>query len=95
MAMKQAITILGKRWRDRNGNTYYSARIYVDNVRVHTIKYSYGYESQFEHDSLDWLCSGACEELVITPRSIWEARDHNTVLVDVVDVSRQKDLDVS
>lgn len=38
------ITIIGRRWFDKvNGNTYHSARIFIDNALVHTIGMTYGY----------------------------------------------------
>lgn len=40
----QVVMIIGRRWFDRvNGNTYYSAQLYVDGVPVEGIPFDYGY----------------------------------------------------
>lgn len=50
------VTILGKRWFDKvNGNTYHSARIFINGELVHTIGMTYGYGSQYEQNAILWL----------------------------------------
>ena len=44
----KSVTILGRKWRDKvNGNTYHSARVFVDGVLVATAPFQYGYGEQF------------------------------------------------
>jgi hypothetical protein len=55
-AKTKQITIIGRRWFDRlNGNTYHSARIYVNNELIHTIGMTYGYGEQYEQNAIQWL----------------------------------------
>ena len=50
------VTIIGRKWFDRlNGNTYFTAEILVNGIHVHSMPYEYGYDSQYEHSSMDWL----------------------------------------
>ena len=42
------IRIVGKRWRDKvNGNTYHSARVYVDGELICAVPWQYGYGDQY------------------------------------------------
>lgn len=42
------IRIEGRRWRDKiNGNTYHSARVYVDGALVAAAPFQYGYGDQY------------------------------------------------
>jgi len=42
------ILIVGKRWFDRiNGNTYHSARVYVDDELIAAAPFQYGYGDQY------------------------------------------------
>lgn len=42
------IRIEGRRWRDKiNGNTYHSARVYVDGELVVAVPWQYGYGDQY------------------------------------------------
>lgn len=50
------ITIFARRWFDKiNGNTYFSAEIYVDGTMVHKIDYEYGYGEQYKFEAFQWL----------------------------------------
>jgi hypothetical protein len=45
----KCITIIGKQWYDKvNGNSYFSARVYVNNDLKLYIPFQYGYGSQYE-----------------------------------------------
>jgi len=49
--IKRSVYVECRQWHDRvNGNTYYSARVYVDGAHVFTTGRSYGYDFQYEHD---------------------------------------------
>lgn len=52
----KSVTILGRTWFDRvNGNTYHSARVFVDGKHVATVPFQYGYGNQFEWNAVDAL----------------------------------------
>ena len=52
----KSVTILGRLWHDKiNGNTYHSARVFVDGVCVAAVPFQYGYGNQFEWNAIDAL----------------------------------------
>ncbi len=52
----RSITVHGRRWFNKGpGNTYHSARIYVDGHLVHTIEFAYGYGEQYLWNARNWL----------------------------------------
>lgn len=52
----KSITILGRKWRDKvNGNTYHSARVFIDGNLVCCVPFQYGYGNQFEWNAIDAL----------------------------------------
>ena len=52
----RSITIIGRRWFDKiNGNTYFSANIYVNNEHVKYIPESYGYGDYYQQAAFEWL----------------------------------------
>ena len=95
------ILIVGKRWFQRSyGNTYFTARIYIDGELVHTLPKEYGYDDYYVQAATDWLAengytdnpkSGACG--LRTP--LWQyAQDHGIKLeYYAIDVQRERDLD--
>ncbi len=52
----RSIVVIGRKWFERvNGNTYFSAEIIIDGVRVHFIPFAYGYDSEYEHFAWAWI----------------------------------------
>lgn len=51
----QSITVLGRRWQDSSGNTYFTADVLVDGSQVLHIDRSYGYGEQYLEESFKWL----------------------------------------
>jgi hypothetical protein len=51
----QSITIIGRRWQDRSGNTYFSATALVDGREEARIDLEYGYGDQYVDASLKAL----------------------------------------
>jgi hypothetical protein len=50
------IGIIGRRWRDKKmGNTYHTAEIFVNGRKVHKIPFSYGGDSMYEQNAVEWL----------------------------------------
>jgi hypothetical protein len=97
----KTITILGKRWFSRTyGNTYFTARVFIDGVLVKTLPREYGYGDYYKQAAWEWLDKSD----LIKPRAIskrghpqcdWEYCQQSgiTLLSEANDVSRQKDLD--
>ena|ERR1039458_3596242 len=52
----RSLNIEAREWYDRqNGNSYFSARIWVDGEIVHTLPFQYGYGDYFQQRATEWL----------------------------------------
>lgn len=52
----RSVFVDGREWFDRvNGNSYFSARVYVDGVEALRIPFQYGYGSAYEYAAADAL----------------------------------------
>ncbi len=50
MKYKHIIEVRAKEWFDRvNGNSYFSARVYLDDEEIAVLPFQYGYGSHYEH----------------------------------------------
>lgn len=50
--IERSLYIEGREWFDKvNGNSYFSARIWVDGGQVAILTFQYGYGSQFEYEA--------------------------------------------
>jgi hypothetical protein len=95
----KSITIVGRRWRDRvNGNTYHTAEIYVNGKFVHKIPFSYGYDSMYEQNAVEWLIDNGYLKAEKYPSggypSLWRLAEDLGFHKEstVTDVARKKDL---
>lgn len=71
----------GRRWFSRkNGNTYHSVRIFLDDKELAYIPYEYGYDSAYIDTAMKW----ARENYYWSPGDKYR--------VTVVDVARKRDL---
>lgn len=96
----QNIHISGRRWFQRTyGNTYFSARAWIDGEPAALIDFAYGYGDHYKDEMLTAL---ECNDK-IPPRledqhgrkeAWWEYSDRTgiKIITDVSDVTRQKDL---
>tara|TARA_A100001388_G_scaffold249802_1_gene210732 strand:- start:292 stop:648 length:357 start_codon:yes stop_codon:yes gene_type:complete len=54
--LPKKVEIEGKRWRDRNGNTYHRAYIYFDDELVYRSPVTYGYGREYaDGTAKEWL----------------------------------------
>lgn len=54
--IERSLFIEGREWFDKiNGNSYFSARIWVDGEVVGVLPFQYGYGSQYEYEAQKWL----------------------------------------
>ena len=96
----KSIVIVGRRWMDSYGNTYFSAFGLVDGRILAEIKYEYGYGDQYAVEMFRALEDGGhivprLNPLVSTGReSFWQYSERNmlTVTCLVADVARKGDL---
>ena len=62
--MTNSVFVDGREWFDRvNGNSYFSARVFVDGVEVARVPFQYGYGSAFEY-----AAAWALQDLGILPK---------------------------
>jgi hypothetical protein len=97
----KTLRVEGRRWFNRlKGNTYYSARCYLDDKYVGGIDYGYGYDEQYLWDAFKWLEANGHitpprltngREYVEAPWQ-WAERVGVKLLSSAVDVKRKKDL---
>jgi hypothetical protein len=52
--IQRSIFIEGRQWHD-GANHYFSYRLWVDGAIVHIQEISFGYESAYEFDAIQWL----------------------------------------
>jgi len=94
-----SLVITGRRWfNSREGNTYFSANVYVDGVMTVHIPFEYGYGSHFEWSAwvslasklnLDIKAPGSAH--LLGARRYCDLHDI-TYVCEVTDVRRKKDL---
>lgn len=96
----QVVMVVGRRWFDRvNGNTYFSASMWVDGVAAEGIDYDYGYGEHY----LDMALNKLEEAGLIPPRERhshggreapwrWAERTGIRLVNDVSDVRCKRDL---
>lgn len=54
----RSLFIEGREWFDKvNGNSYFSARIWVDGEIVGVLPFQYGYGDQYTYEAQKWLLS--------------------------------------
>lgn len=87
----KSLVIIGKRYQDKNGNTYHSVIALVDGEKVINIPYRYGYENQYlETARIELIKVGYID----SARSLYHYCEENKInfYCDVTDVKSKKDL---
>lgn len=52
----KVIHVCGRLWFQKtNGNTYHTAKVYVDGDLVHEVPKSYGYDRMYLQNAIEWL----------------------------------------
>jgi hypothetical protein len=66
-----SVFIEAKEWVDKTyGNSYFSARIYVDGEEVGRLPFQYGYETMYEQKALEELNRLG----LVSARRLWELK---------------------
>lgn len=82
------VAVHARRWFDKiNGNTYHSCRVLVNGLEIGRDNFAYGYGDHYKQTASEIL--GGALEYPLT----LQARERGILLdIDVVDVTRKKDL---
>lgn len=88
----KSLHIEGRRWfRKSAGNTYHTARVFLDGDLVYTSPHTYGYDNCFLQTAIDWL-----KAQKIIPDSAeygtYYLRETLGGTYSAIDVAREKDL---
>jgi len=88
------IFLLGRLWRDSNGNSYHTARITVNGEFVCITPVTYGYGLQYEETARKWLHKNKYIKEVDGVHSLRRLCDDSGIRFDSasVDVKRKKEL---
>jgi len=99
----ETIVMVGRRWRDDNGNTYHSTEVFVDGKLIGKEDFAYGYENQYQETGLkilqekgyfnttnEHLSSGIKKDGY--DFRMYARENPSKVMFVVNDVSRKKDL---
>lgn len=93
MGATRSIYVEAREWFDKvNGNSYYSARVFVDGKHVHTTGLSYGYDYQFEYDTARVLAERGYIPEAYGGRSIRWARELGLDVYTVKYDSKKREL---
>ena len=95
----KSITVIGKRWFDKNyGNTYCSSKVYFDGTLVLEIPMEYGYGSFYIQNAVDKLDKAGLIKIRRYDNggheALWQFCERNNIQLNdqVFDVRRKKDL---
>jgi len=93
------LRVQGKRWfNSRCGNSYFSAKAYMNGELVGDIDYQYGYGDQYLQAMMDHLEKKGLLKLKVYSNNIketawrWAERNNAKLYHEVVQVPRKKDL---
>lgn len=90
--------VSARRWRDKvNGNTYHSVAVTFPDGFVTTKGMTYGYGTAYEETALQAIAPYAAEArydngALRYTLSKWAAENGHKLIIDVVDVTRKRDL---
>lgn len=91
----QSLVVIGRRWFDKvNGNTYHTAEILIDGLRLYKSERTYGYDQQYLHTARTWLETNGYATFDGHHEHLWRwaERVGVTFSYSVTDVARKGDL---
>ena len=87
------IVIEGRRWFEKvNGNTYHSARVYVNGEHIGSVDFEYGYGDQYIATGYMILKDKGIFSGSYTDFMNWKMENRKKIHITCCDVSRKKDL---
>ena len=99
MTKPRTIHVSGRRWFERvNGNTYHTARVWVDGKEVEAVPFQYGYGDQYLQSAYEGLMESGTLPKLTYPNGIRYGLRRTceefgiALSYDVADVARKGDL---
>jgi hypothetical protein len=88
------VTVIGRRYFDRSGNTYHSVTCIFDDGTELNIPYEYGYGDCYRQTAHELISQHYGESIVPKDAYSWMWYEQNGFVIDyqVTDVTRKKDL---
>lgn len=97
--MTTSIFVHGKTWFDKaNGNSYFSAKIYVDGEQVAFLPFQYGYGDQYEYEAsqvlrgLGLLPEGFPADNGGSSAPLWRLRDFGVHYYHSISDAKKRDV---
>ena len=70
--IEKSLLVEGREWFDRSGgNSYFSARIWVDGEIVGVLPFQYGYGDQYLYTAQEWLTEEGYLSEEVRNRALW------------------------
>lgn len=93
-AARRSIVVFGRRWRDSNGNTYHTAKVYVNGAYMGTSERAYGYGDGYLQTAEAMLMTAHHLPGKDPHVALWHYCEENAIdyVFDVVDVATKGDL---
>ena len=90
----ERIEIIGKRWFDKvNGNTYFTAKVFINDELKLELPFQYGYEEHYIHSSFEELKKQNIIDIKDNAAPWRYCEENNIKLITrAIDVNRKKDL---
>lgn len=87
----RSVFVEARQWLDKSaGNSYFSARIFINGKVAMVLPFQYGYESQYRHEALVALNkAGFVSEQI---RSLWNLREAGVDLYDTIYLAKKADV---
>lgn len=70
--IEKSLYVEGREWFDKiNGNSYFSARVWVDGEMVGVLPFQYGYGDQYQYEAQRWLIEEGYLSEEMRNRALW------------------------
>ena len=93
MELNRSIFVEARQWFDKSGgNSYFSARVWVDGVAVAVLPFQYGYESQYQYSAVSALVGLGVLPEDFANRPLWQAKEFGFAVYSVIYEAKKADV---
>lgn len=91
--LDRSIFVEARQWFDKSGgNSYFSARVWVDGVAVAVLPFQYGYESQYQYSAVSALVGLGILPDDFENRPLWQAKEFGFAVYSVIYEAKKADV---